>query len=45
LSRQKYLIKLCRALMTYGAPTHRLEGNISLLSTSAIHVGSNADLS
>jgi len=25
LSRQKYLIKLCRALMSYGAPTHRLE--------------------
>lgn len=25
LSRQKYLIRLCRALMTYGAPTHRLE--------------------
>ncbi|KAI9732877.1 MAG: hypothetical protein M1834_003817 [Cirrosporium novae-zelandiae] len=25
LSRQKYLIKLCRALMRYGAPTHRLE--------------------
>lgn len=26
LSRQRYLVKLCRALMTYGAPTHRLEG-------------------
>lgn len=25
LSRQKYLVKLCRALMSYGAPTHRLE--------------------
>lgn len=25
LARQKYLIKLCRALMQYGAPTHRLE--------------------
>ncbi|KAH8808013.1 hypothetical protein F5884DRAFT_351414 [Xylogone sp. PMI_703] len=25
LSRQKYLLKLCRALMSYGAPTHRLE--------------------
>lgn len=25
LSRQKYIIKLCRALMLYGAPTHRLE--------------------
>lgn len=25
LSRHKYLLKLCRALMSYGAPTHRLE--------------------
>ncbi len=25
LSRQKYILKLCRALMTFGAPTHRLE--------------------
>ncbi|RDL39119.1 putative PRM10 Pheromone-regulated protein [Venustampulla echinocandica] len=25
ISRQKYLMKLCRALMSYGAPTHRLE--------------------
>ncbi|TKA64210.1 hypothetical protein B0A49_09168 [Cryomyces minteri] len=25
LSRQKYLMRLCRALMQYGAPTHRLE--------------------
>ena len=25
ISRQKYLIKLCRALMIFGAPTHRLE--------------------
>lgn len=25
LSRQKYIIKLCRALMLFGAPTHRLE--------------------
>jgi uncharacterized membrane protein YjjP (DUF1212 family) len=25
LSRQKYLLKLCKALMSYGAPTHRLE--------------------
>ncbi len=29
LSRQKYLLKLCRALMTYGAPTHRLEGELT----------------
>ena len=26
LSRQRYLLELCRALMSYGAPTHRLEG-------------------
>ena len=25
LARQRYLVKLCRALMQYGAPTHRLE--------------------
>ncbi|RKF58158.1 Uncharacterized UPF0442 protein C7D4.12c [Golovinomyces cichoracearum] len=25
LSRQNYLLKLCRALMLFGAPTHRLE--------------------
>ncbi|KAK4996393.1 hypothetical protein LTR66_003977, partial [Elasticomyces elasticus] len=25
IMRQKYLLKLCRALMQYGAPTHRLE--------------------
>ncbi|TIA29138.1 DUF1212-domain-containing protein [Aureobasidium pullulans] len=25
LARQKYLLKLCRALITYGAPTHRME--------------------
>ena len=26
LARQHYLAKLCRALMAFGAPTHRLEG-------------------
>lgn len=25
ITRQMYLMRLCRALMTYGAPTHRLE--------------------
>jgi len=25
VERQKYLVKMCRALMMYGAPTHRLE--------------------
>ncbi|EED19406.1 DUF1212 domain membrane protein Prm10, putative [Talaromyces stipitatus ATCC 10500] len=25
LSRQRYLLRLCKALMKYGAPTHRLE--------------------
>ena len=28
LSRQRFLVKLCRALMQYGAPTHRLEGSL-----------------
>ena len=32
LSRQEYIIKLCKALMIYGAPTHRLE---EYLKTSA----------
>lgn len=26
INRHRYLVKLCRALMMYGAPTHRLEG-------------------
>lgn len=26
MDRQRYLLKLCRALMSYGAPLHRLEG-------------------
>ncbi|KAI9892138.1 MAG: hypothetical protein M1814_001844 [Vezdaea aestivalis] len=26
--RQQYIVKLCRALMTYGAPTHRLEDQL-----------------
>ena len=30
LSRQKYLLKLCKALMWYGAPTHRLEEYMSM---------------
>ncbi|KAI9898947.1 hypothetical protein N3K66_005408 [Trichothecium roseum] len=30
LSRQEYLIKLCRALMLFGAPTHRLEEYLSM---------------
>ena len=36
LFRQQYIIKLCRALMLYGAPTHRLE---EFLSTSARVLG------
>lgn len=32
LSRQKYLLKLCRALMSYGAPTHRLEEYMKMSS-------------
>ncbi|OIW27078.1 DUF1212-domain-containing protein [Coniochaeta ligniaria NRRL 30616] len=30
ISRQRYLVKLARALMMYGAPTHRLEGYMSM---------------
>lgn len=30
LFRQEYIIKLCRALMLYGAPTHRLEEYLSM---------------
>lgn len=30
ISRQRYLVKLCRALMMYGAPTHRLEGYMAM---------------
>ncbi|KAI5459637.1 hypothetical protein BGZ63DRAFT_255589 [Mariannaea sp. PMI_226] len=30
LSRQNYIIKLCRALMLFGAPTHRLEEYLSM---------------
>lgn len=27
MKRHQYLLKLCKMLMSYGAPTHRLEGN------------------
>lgn len=33
LKRQQYLLKLCKALMSYGAPTHRLEGQYSYALT------------
>ncbi|CAB16729.1 hypothetical protein POMI540_2377 [Schizosaccharomyces pombe] len=29
LQRQKYILKLCRALMVYGAPSHRLEEHMA----------------
>lgn len=32
MQRHSYLIKICRALMTYGAPTHRLEGTYQYVS-------------
>ncbi|KAF7537005.1 hypothetical protein G7Z17_g12942 [Cylindrodendrum hubeiense] len=32
ISRHKYLLKLCRALMLYGAPTHRLEEYMTMSS-------------
>ncbi|KIW03651.1 uncharacterized protein PV09_04974 [Verruconis gallopava] len=32
IARQKYIVKLCRALMDYGAPTHRLEEYLKMSS-------------
>lgn len=32
LSRQKYIVKLCKALVQYGAPTHRLEEYLKMSS-------------
>ncbi|KAG6316563.1 hypothetical protein E4U22_006978, partial [Claviceps purpurea] len=32
LAREKYLVKLCRALIMYGAPKHRLEEYMSMSS-------------
>jgi uncharacterized membrane protein YjjP (DUF1212 family) len=32
IARHRYLLKLCRALMMYGAPTHRLEEYMSMSS-------------
>ncbi|PNY25291.1 Pheromone-regulated membrane protein 10 [Tolypocladium capitatum] len=32
ISRHRYLLKLCRALMLYGAPTHRLEEYMAMSS-------------
>jgi uncharacterized membrane protein YjjP (DUF1212 family) len=32
LGRQKYIIKLCRALMLFGAPTHRLEEYLRMMA-------------
>lgn len=32
MSRHRYLVKLCRALMEYGAPTHRLEAYMAMSS-------------
>ncbi|KAK7705529.1 hypothetical protein SLS64_007896 [Diaporthe eres] len=42
ISRHMYLIRLCRALMLYGAPTHRLEEESRYMSTSAQAIGVNA---
>ncbi|KAI0426523.1 hypothetical protein F5Y09DRAFT_60835 [Xylaria sp. FL1042] len=30
LSRQKYIVRMCKALMMYGAPTHRLEEYLTM---------------
>lgn len=32
LSRQEFIVKLCRALMLYGAPTHRLEEYLTMVA-------------
>ncbi|KAG6108422.1 hypothetical protein E4U14_003669 [Claviceps sp. LM454 group G7] len=32
IAQRKYLVKLCRALIMYGAPTHRLEEYMSMSS-------------
>lgn len=32
MARQRYLVKLCKALMQYGAPTHRLEEYMKMSS-------------
>ncbi|KAI1842146.1 hypothetical protein JX266_011679 [Neoarthrinium moseri] len=32
LKRQEFIIKLCRALMLYGAPTHRLEEYLKMMA-------------
>ncbi|KAI5793060.1 hypothetical protein EDC01DRAFT_630061 [Geopyxis carbonaria] len=32
IARQRYILKLCRALMLYGAPTHRLEEALKMSS-------------
>lgn len=37
LSRQQYLLTLCRALMIYGAPTHRLEEYMRM-SARVLHI-------
>lgn len=37
LARQRYIMQLCRALMRYGAPTHRLE-EYMLMTARVLHV-------
>jgi uncharacterized membrane protein YjjP (DUF1212 family) len=37
VERQKYLVKMCRALMMYGAPTHRLEDYLRM-SAGALQI-------
>lgn len=36
LKRHQYLLKLCKALMSYGAPTHRLEGRRADIPTPRV---------
>jgi len=33
LASQDYIVEVCKALMAYGAPTHRLEDNLSMAAT------------
>lgn len=40
LARRAYILKLCSLLLSYGAPTHRVEG---YLAQSSRHLGVNAD--
>ena len=44
-NRHNYLLKLCKALMNYGAPTHRLEGELDLVDIVAVQFQYYRDMS